>query len=139
MNGLMTIDYEEADDLSIIISSYVVKGKNVYDITISQTFSLIRQSSDSQVATQWCDAYMKQAHAIAKEEFGNIGSKLAEHARMACIDDVSVTGDRSWAQSSINFVTMDALRVSRLEAKLCAEEIIGKDRYPSTNATEIYQ
>jgi len=46
-------------------------------------------------AAQVCDAYMKQAYKIAKDILGNTGSSMAEHARAACIKDVSVTDNPS--------------------------------------------
>jgi hypothetical protein len=39
-----------------------------------------------------CDEYMQQAYRTAKEEIGNTGSKMAEHARAACISDVILSG-----------------------------------------------
>jgi hypothetical protein len=34
---------------------------------------------------------MKQAYKIAKDFVGNTGSSMTEHARAACIKDVSIT------------------------------------------------
>jgi hypothetical protein len=38
---------------------------------------------------------MKEAYKTAKELTGNTGSSMSEHARAACINDVSLSGDPS--------------------------------------------
>jgi len=100
----------------------VANGRNVYNIMITQSYQLTLQSSglcvtkqptcrlesavnpvgrrrkrnlDRNTATKLCDDYMKKAYEVAQAVMGNAGSKMAEHARAACIDDVLSTGDRS--------------------------------------------
>jgi hypothetical protein len=100
----------------------LANGRNVYNIMITQSYQLTLQSSglcvtkqptcrlesavnpvgrrrkrnlDRNTATKSCDDYMKKAYEVAQSVMGNTGSKMAEHARAACIDDVSSTGDRS--------------------------------------------
>ena len=52
-----------------------------------------RQAASNTNATYVCDEYMKQAYRTARETVGNGGSSMSEHARAACITDVSRTGD----------------------------------------------
>lgn len=42
-----------------------------------------------------CDKYMTEAYKTAEYVMGNKGSKMTEHARAACIDDVTLSGDAS--------------------------------------------
>ncbi len=50
-----------------------------------------KRNTDKTIAGQVCDEYMKQAYKIAKDFVGNTGSSMTEHARAACIKDVSIT------------------------------------------------
>jgi hypothetical protein len=98
----------------------MIDNHNIYDIMITQSYRITLESSglcvtkspncrlensvnpfgrrrkrniDKTNATQVCDEYMKQAYKTAKDFLGNTGSSMAEHARAACIKDVSVTGN----------------------------------------------
>lgn len=50
-----------------------------------------RQTTSNSNATQLCDEYMKEAYQTAKTVVGNTGSRMTEHARAACINDVTVS------------------------------------------------
>ncbi|CAF0846989.1 unnamed protein product [Adineta ricciae] len=143
LHSTMVIKYDEADDLSVTIYSNTINGRNTYDIHVSQSFNLIRQSYglcvnedpacelehapnpagkrkrslDDENAMKVCDVYMQEAYTTAKKELGNVSSPLNEYARTACINDVSLTGNREWGRSSVSFVAMEALRLSGLVGK----------------------
>jgi len=67
------------------------------------------------LASGVCNEYMNQAYITAEKVMGNRGSKMVEHARAACINDVSLSGDISWGRSAIAFVAMDALKQTQLK------------------------
>ena len=100
----------------------MVGGRNVYNIEVTQSYKLILQSSglcitkqpvcrlenalnpfgrrrkrnlDRKSATLICDIYMNFAYKIARDVMSNTGSRMAEHAHAACINDVSLSGDYS--------------------------------------------
>ncbi len=54
-----------------------------------------KRALDRNLATSICSEYMQEAYKIAQDVMGNRGSKMAEHARAACINDVSTAGDPS--------------------------------------------
>jgi len=143
INSGLDILYAEADYLSVTVNSYLINNRSVFDITITQSYPITLESSglcinklptcrlessvnplgkrqkrnlDRERATKVCEEYMKEAYRTAREEIGNSGSKMTEHARAACINDVSFTGDISWGQSAIQFVAMDALKEANLKA-----------------------
>lgn len=93
----------------------------MYDIMITQSYSLIRQSlglcvtkhpscrlerganlsttrrrrnADIEKATYICNQYMSEGYKAAQRVLGNRGSKMTEHARTACIDDILSTGEQ---------------------------------------------
>ena len=52
-----------------------------------------KRAVDRAIAEKVCDEFMKAAYKLAKELLGNSGNNMAEHARAACITDVSLTGN----------------------------------------------
>ena len=94
-----------------------VRNRTAFDIEIIQSYSLTKESTgacavrpltcrlenasprikrrkrnnDNEWASKVCDAYMKEAFKAAKNLIGNEGSLMTDHARAACVTDLSLT------------------------------------------------
>lgn len=74
-----------------------------------------RQTASDKNAVKVCDEYMKEAYRIAKTIVGNIGSRMTEHARAACITDVTRSSN---PQVSL-FISMNYTHVLLLVGTKC--------------------
>ena len=52
-----------------------------------------KRTVDRAIAEKVCDEFMKAAYKLAQDLLSNSGNNMAEHARAACISDVSLTGN----------------------------------------------
>ena len=74
-----------------------------------------RQTTSDNNATQICDEYMKQAYQTAKTVVGNTGSRMTEHARVACIKDIKMSGNPQVS----SFLSMNYSHVLTLVGTKC--------------------